>query len=1561
MNTKGMKFLAVLAVLAMAFAAFAVVAPAETDDAATAEVTVKTATETGLASGNYYVATSNISLSVADADGNYNFYIAKGVSGLSLLTNNGANTHAPVFYMYVADSIDGTTVTYTAGNYISIAATDADDNADGITSIAINSSTGAFTFTSALAGALTKGAQIAEVHINSATPTYYTSADMAGKTFTFTGNGTNSVILMTGYTMSGSVTIKDSYEAAVNQVVLTDVTVAGTGPFTFNTADAATDALQCSSGHATGDSFSTGSMTVTNKITQDNTNPILFTGTAQLNAYADKANGTEAVLTSAPGAIAANDEPYIYGSVAPSASAYSYAENTSTVVYHFSNATVSGLSLTVTETAADPDVVKSFTLTLNGFTGTFTKQGIISSGCTGNITLSSGTFTLADSGAEEYTYTVGNGTTPTTITIGKGATVSCASNHADIISITDYASVVLYGTLNAYTGQTLEITSTHDGTNDGKFAAYSGAVLGQRVYITMNAADVSVGSAMKDIELTTELTSDQVYNQIQNVVITKDLVIRPGVTMVILGELTVNPGVTLTVSDTANLILGSLTAAADNFPSYMATADVQGTIEMKKGSTGVFNNGNGYNFTGSMDLDGALTINAKTVFKSGSEFNVTDDGTFVLEANNLLYINKGASMELEGKWDPTGGYAINVSGSMKIDGTITDVAANAVIKLQADDASVDIQNVKFMNADTNLVVSDSGTKFYKADGVTPVTVETGNVLTVNPGAASEFSGLKVVQDSYIYEDLVFSTLDMAGSLSNSTATAIALTIATTSQVDFYGGFTVKDELTVGEYVTFANSTNGTIFTISGDMYSAYSASTVTLNALTATGGIPATTVTGLLDVASNANIAKINAAFYDKTISGVKHYIYTSLETALETEDAFKVLGTITVTESTAIDAPKKVDASAANIIIGTTDDRNVVLTVKDGAKLTLGTATVNGSLVYEDYATGKKIGTIVSDVFVTSGNAQTFTNIYTAVAGASEGDVVTITKDEGAVVLDKSLTIPAGVSVEVPAGYSLYMNDGVILTINGELMAWDAIQHAAATKFVQKTILELTGEVKMVVNGAFMSVADVNYNTGANQYNAPGAYYNYTTSEAVFKCISPLSVAALLTNTSGMGPITLNGVLSVGDVSLGGTSYATTVALGADAEITAGTLTVANTTVNASNGVSFTGTIASEEGAVKLSYAKAFTVQNKAVSGEYQMQLLGTAIQDVSGKTTNTPVTISAGEVFVKGAVSVAKITISSGAILNVNKDNSLTNDSTTTVAGTLFVVDGGRFTNSSATSGVTVTGSLIVSEANPTEGTAAGVASIKELAIGQKRGDFTSASGSVIAAEIGDLVTVYVLAGCSISEAVVENMIASTFVVEGKEYATVYVQSGSGKLVKSIKCPALENAVFDTWTYVSSGKVNSITDTTTLATARTYTAAIDYTIYAIQIYTDAGIKAVSIDGIEMFNDQTNKFTTLSNIKAGTHTVSYTLKNGYEGTAQLYTADGTILKDLKFVTSGTDDIKDGKVTVVLQLNGTEQIIAPEPSPVEQNEWTITTILLLILVILIAVMAVIVALRLNRS
>ena len=138
-------------------------------------------------------------------------------------------------------------------------------------------------------------------------------------------------------------------------------------------------------------------------------------------------------------------------------------------------------------------------------------------------------------------------------------------------------------------------------------------------------------------------------------------------------------------------------------------------------------------------------------------------------------------------------------------------------------------------------------------------------------------------------------------------------------------------------------------------------------------------------------------------------------------------------------------------------------------------------------------------------------------------------------------------------------------------------------------------------------------------------------------------------------------------------------------------------------------------------------------------------------------------------------------------------------------------------------------------------------------------------------------------------------------------------------------------------------------------------YDVYTVTIVTDARVKSVAINGIELVSEGGNKFVTNARLIAGTYKVTFTLKSGYQEDKNgviLYTSDGTVLANHSFVASGSY----GYDTIYLQLNGTEIIPEPEPvTPEEQSEWTITTILLVVLVILIAIMAVIVALRLNRN
>ncbi|MBE6519310.1 MAG: hypothetical protein E7Z70_07260 [Thermoplasmata archaeon] len=1214
-----------------------------------------------------------------------------------------------------------------------------------------------------------------------------------------------------------------------------------------------------------------------------------------------------------------------------------------------------------------------------GYTAT---GGVITSIAAGKMSLNEGTFTTPSGG---------NFTVTGALTIGKNATLNYgyANAGAGALTIADNSSLILYGTLNAKDGATLAITNNGDGTNDGKFAAYSGAIFGQGVYTTMAASDVSLGSAMKDVEMTTELTSDFTGNQIQNIVITKDLVIRPGVTLAILGKLTVNPGVTLTVSDTATLILGGTVYNEETVISNLATADIQGEIDAKKttvANTGLyFLYGNGFNITGTITTDAPMDVNAKTTFKSGSLLTVTSNGTLLAGDATSINFASGSKGVIEGTLEYTAASAaVNVAGTFDIDGTVKLYAGDSdksYIYTVGNGAKVILSSVKFTdlgdNEDDVFVIADVGTSMKNSEG-TSITIAAGNTITVTRAGTVTgtqiLSGLTVTQtaaliDSYGVEKLS-SKLDLSGSVSSGTANVITITLTDGNvATNVSTGMTVSDMLSIGEKVQFTDYR--ATLTISGTMYKTVTGDPIDFREAGTYG--PYVTVTGLLSVINKDTITQINAAYYEETVMGIKYYNYTSLENALQIGKDFKLLGNIYVYGDVEIPAPIKVDASGATIYVGDGDYRNAKLTVKDGAKLTINEAIVNGSLVFEDYTTGKKVGEIISDVFTTNGNYQVFTNLYTALAAAEPGDIITVTKDTAPVVLDKSVTIPALVTVELDAGKALKLNDGVVLTVNGTLSSWDALQTETGSVFVNNPTLATSGEVRLIVNGVFATVADASY----AKYAATGAYYTYTDSDATYNMITDFEVVPLFIDDKAK-PVTIYGDETATDVEIAG-DYKISVVIPAGQSLSMGTLTLAKAQISAPTDAtkpSFTGTIGSEEGAVKFANAQGFTVEEKTVKGESMLFVTGTITK---GKgTADLSVSASKGIVYVTGTLDVSSFTVAADTTLVVDGSNNnakIENGSTATINGTLYVTDGGIFVNSATEvkKGVQVLGALIIADSDSEAGTAAGSATIAKLYVGVKRADVdkrgatTAASAYVSASVIAGLKEAFVLEGSTISEEVVDGMVVSKFVVENAAYLTVYTLSNSVLTAGDIVCPHSEEVDFEYWTYTSSGTVYKATGTA-LTTSRTYTALIDYDVFTLIVKTDDGVKSVAVDGRELINLGNNVYVSYTKqysengmgfkMSAGKYVLSFTLKDGYEGSPVLYDAEGkAVLGGYGITITGDADHRD----VTFQLSGTEKEVTPEPTPVEQNEWTITTILLVILVILIAVMAVIVALRLNRS
>ena len=175
----------------------------------------------------------------------------------------------------------------------------------------------------------------------------------------------------------------------------------------------------------------------------------------------------------------------------------------------------------------------------------------------------------------------------------------------------------------------------------------------------------------------------------------------------------------------------------------------------------------------------------------------------------------------------------------------------------------------------------------------------------------------------------------------------------------------------------------------------------------------------------------VNYASFANAVAGV------TAETNLNNSKTVTVLGEVTVSANVAVPSPVSVVVTG-ELIIGTSDDRDVSVTIAAGAKSSgSGKITVNGSLTY-DNKRNDGVADTVADVVMEDearDGYRTYTNIYTALANATDGSTVTVSKVGGYVDVSENITVPEGVTLVVPNGSApLVLADGVTMTVDGTL-----------------------------------------------------------------------------------------------------------------------------------------------------------------------------------------------------------------------------------------------------------------------------------------------------------------------------------------------------------------------------------------------------------------------------------------------------------------------------------------------------------------------------------------------
>ena len=636
------------------------------------------------------------------------------------------------------------------------------------------------------------------------------------------------------------------------------------------------------------------------------------------------------------------------------------------------------------------------------------------------------------------------------------------------------------------------------------------------------------------------------------------------------------------------------------------------------------------------------------------------------------------------------------------------------------------------------------------------------------------------------------------------------------------------------------------------------------------------------------------------------------------------------------------------------------------------------------------------------------WTNIYTALDTAESGQTVTLKRDIDGL---KSAAVKDGVTFDVN-GMTVMVAQKATLTVTGTLDLTDS----GSEIVLAKPTLDDAGKIK-TAGGAIAVEGYVTFTTGGlpiydeqqdgtlDDATVPGAYYTITDSKNV-------TTVYLTTYANGIADavkadslddevkchyvdfVGKDGKVELGDFTVTGEKDAPVI-FGVYDDLVVGTATMNYAGISVVSGKKVSGVFADANGSISvMGESNGICVGNFDVAGTPMLYITG-QVKDYTtekGAKVDTSIQFSGKVLLGDLGVKVDKAIFASGSdvalgctetddnkgfeslFVNITGiDVGFVDETEVSVEGAVAVRAGSEM-YVGADAKLTVSGSIVIEKGALTvDGEATVSGSINATA--KKEGDIATATFDVLyigvdskilkkeqastgaAASVTGDVTVdnyaLVAPGATVPEAFTkeDSTYSSTvFEVEGATYLIGYAGTGCDLKIKKIDYVATD-AKFEGW-YVAGE------DTPTdrmIGGAEKVTAKIKYDIYSVTITLGAGIENVAINDNLVPN--VGGVYKMSNLKAGTYTVTYTLENNYSGTATL-TVNGEKQSGTTFKVSGSTTDYQLQLSGV-SASGSSPIIVP---PAESDDGlSLTDYLLIVLVVLIVIMAVIVAMRLMRS
>ena len=628
-----------------------------------------------------------------------------------------------------------------------------------------------------------------------------------------------------------------------------------------------------------------------------------------------------------------------------------------------------------------------------------------------------------------------------------------------------------------------------------------------------------------------------------------------------------------------------------------------------------------------------------------------------------------------------------------------------------------------------------------------------------------------------------------------------------------------------------------------------------------------------------------------------------------------------------------------------------------------------------------------------------TYTTLKIALAEAQAGETINL---HGQIVIDENLTIPEQVTVvtdvddEDVAAITMV---GATLTVNGTL----EIKDGATVDL--KTNADTNTKSDIVVNN-IVANADGETFTYIDdaEYVVDGAYFTGTIGD--YEAVQFITSAAVAgaNSASASTDITIIGTVSIGDVAFteGEENDDLNLIIAQGAEVTAGTVTLNDVDMSVIG--TFTGTVIAPvtAGDVTLTFDEAYGLnidiipEDNGESVTTTVELNGiSTVADGSGKAKLFgAVALTTGTATLDSDLVVDDLTVGQNATLVINQNVTLYvngngyNDDDTGILNQALVADKFPFDFQSKVAdeaaltidgNVTVKGTItwgpvVVNGTLTTEEN-----SKMQVDVLLVNGTLTIAEGTQTVDADADIVSVALINGTVTGEITAVGVFAypgsdvsamelnmsgdestsapTAFYVNGDLKVTIYMDKTNKtyNIKQMLAFIDVDGVRYGTVAYYLDEAMTDQIDTDDVV--KTYVGTVEAIYMSMEPSLVKGTVSAGT-GLDLYIDNIKwdaNYPNYPNLTVGEHTVSFSVKAGYDGTNATITFNGQTVQN-----GGTIEITQNGFTLVAS-GAVPQSFATGGDSGSDDGLGLTDYLLIILVILIVIMAIIVAMRLMRS